>query len=181
MAVEMFPGMTVMSLSKLIKTVFPNTSKKRRGRDRATHIVGIEVKTSHSGTMTSSALQNNDLSGTLTSSPHSDTLTSFAISDTSISANLTISDSLTPVTLSNTSTSASTLAMEASTLTVTDSELQLQQSLEQEIVILRRRLEERSDVQNVEGYKQKLASEMDKVRCSKRILVNGPDTVEHFE
>ena len=46
MSIEKFRGMTAVSLSRLAQVVFPNTSKKRRGKGRVTYIIGIELKPS---------------------------------------------------------------------------------------------------------------------------------------
>lgn len=83
MIAERFPGTTSMFLSRLIKEVFPNSDKKRRGKEKVCFVVGIEQKSSLPGTLTSDPLSatsasdsvavmstSSSLSGILNSDPH---------------------------------------------------------------------------------------------------------------
>ena len=106
MSIEKFPGMTAVSLSHLAQVVFPNTSKKRRGKGRVTYIIGIELKPSlpsHSVSLT----------GMSTSATLTGMSTSAALTGMSISAPLTGMSTSAPLTGMSTSvprTGTSTVA-----------------------------------------------------------------------
>ena len=179
---EMFPGITSVSLSRFIKEVFPTSCKKRRGRQKVSYIVGIEKKSPLShfaaslvGTSTSAGTST---SGMSTSAPLMGMSTSASLASTCMS---------TPASLMGQSTSASvadtlSLSSQVSALLLElQTERKKRAALELEVDVLKKKLEARSEVESAVDYQHKLNSEIDCAVSSHRILVHGPDTVQHFQ
>ena len=160
--------MTAKSISQLVRQVFPNTSCKRRGKQRLTHLVGIEPKHELSSCL--------DMS---TSVPLSGgTSTSLTFTASSVSDITTLSNSIPDsISIPSPSTSSCTASDRLALLSELQMEREKRKSLELEVNILKRQLH---DVQSATQYKQTLSSEIDSTVLSRNILVHGPDTVERF-
>ena len=160
MAMEKFPWLEVPTLSHSIQVVFPSTTRKRRGKSRATYVVGMEAKVdlpSTSDVMTSDLMSS------------SDTCYEAATSPASCAPAIPSAESM---------ESAESLDSVVAEL---ERERERRTALEQEVSTLEKKLERQSQHSPIEGYKQSLVSEIDAVVCSKQVLVHGPDTVDSFD